>query len=369
MKYLPVKIAAAYGGAKGKLMGAVTSLAKAFTAMRTFLLVTMIPAISAMMAPFLIPLALVVGAIAVAVAVFHSIKKGIDAFCESLNQGDSLLMAIVDGVTTALLTLVTLPITLIKNFAAWVLEKLGFENIAAKLREFSFVTFIKDGLFGLITKIKDFVLGLFDIDFALFFAKMGNIGSMMLNFLKAIGAGAWAALKAILPGGEGPVEAFNRAFKESLSSGDAEMQVEQTAAIQTAELEALATEKADAEAAEKAQAQGGAIVDASQRLNDIDVNNITWSNLSVNHSDETQAALTQVANGPGHRSDIRLKEDIKLVGKSPSNVDIYEFKYKGQEGVYQGVMAQEVPWASIVGEDGYLLVDYSKVDVEFKKLH
>jgi hypothetical protein len=102
-------------------------------------------------------------------------------------------------------------------------------------------------------------------------------------------------------------------------------------------------------------------------LQDIDVNNITWSNLSVDHRDETQAALNGAVKA--HTSDIRLKENIKLVGKSPSNVDIYEFKYKGQEGVYQGVMAQEVPWASIVGEDGYLLVDYSKVDVEFKKLH
>ena len=32
-------------------------------------------------------------------------------------------------------------------------------------------------------------------------------------------------------------------------------------------------------------------------------------------------------------------------------------------------MAQEVPWASITGDDGYLKVDYSKVDVEFKRLN
>ena len=32
-------------------------------------------------------------------------------------------------------------------------------------------------------------------------------------------------------------------------------------------------------------------------------------------------------------------------------------------------MAQEVPWASHIDEDGYLKVDYSKVDVEFKKLN
>ena len=31
-------------------------------------------------------------------------------------------------------------------------------------------------------------------------------------------------------------------------------------------------------------------------------------------------------------------------------------------------MAQEVPWASIEHTDGYLRVDYSKVDVDFKKI-
>jgi hypothetical protein len=68
------------------------------------------------------------------------------------------------------------------------------------------------------------------------------------------------------------------------------------------------------------------------------------------------------------KSDIRLKEDIELVGQSPSGTNIYSFKYKDKEGKYEGVMAQEVPWASHVDKEGYLRVDYSKVDVEFKKL-
>jgi hypothetical protein len=68
-------------------------------------------------------------------------------------------------------------------------------------------------------------------------------------------------------------------------------------------------------------------------------------------------------------SDIRLKTDIELTGQSPSGVNIYSFKYKGDDKTYEGVMAQEVPWASIKGDDGYYRVDYSKVDVEFKRLH
>jgi hypothetical protein len=67
-------------------------------------------------------------------------------------------------------------------------------------------------------------------------------------------------------------------------------------------------------------------------------------------------------------SDIRLKDDIKLVGKSPSGIKIYNFKYKGNDKKYQGVMAHQVPHASIVNDEGYLMVDYNKLDVEFKEI-
>tara|TARA_Y100001951_G_scaffold90598_1_gene83863 strand:+ start:205 stop:1239 length:1035 start_codon:yes stop_codon:yes gene_type:complete len=68
-------------------------------------------------------------------------------------------------------------------------------------------------------------------------------------------------------------------------------------------------------------------------------------------------------------SDIRLKEDIKLVGKSPSGINIYNFKYIGDDTTYQGVMAHQVPKASTPNKFGYLMVDYSKIDVEFKKVN
>ena len=65
-------------------------------------------------------------------------------------------------------------------------------------------------------------------------------------------------------------------------------------------------------------------------------------------------------------SDEKLKYDIRKVGKSNSGVNVYNFKYKGLEGTYQGVLAQEVPWASIDGEKGYKRVNYNKLDVDFK---
>ena len=72
-------------------------------------------------------------------------------------------------------------------------------------------------------------------------------------------------------------------------------------------------------------------------------------------------------------SDRRLKDNIIIVDKSLSGINIYTFNYKDPDrygyGLYQGVMSDEIPTnAVIVGEDGYDMVDYSKIDVEFKRI-
>ena len=68
-------------------------------------------------------------------------------------------------------------------------------------------------------------------------------------------------------------------------------------------------------------------------------------------------------------SDARLKEDIRYIGQSPAGVNVYSFKYKQLPGRYIGVMAQEVPWARHLTDTGYYAVDYSKVDVAFRRLN
>ena len=72
-------------------------------------------------------------------------------------------------------------------------------------------------------------------------------------------------------------------------------------------------------------------------------------------------------------SDRKIKKNIKLVSKSPSGLPIYTFEYidgKFGEGVYQGVMSDEVPREAVIKHpDGYDMVDYGMVDVEFKKLN
>ena len=74
------------------------------------------------------------------------------------------------------------------------------------------------------------------------------------------------------------------------------------------------------------------------------------------------------------QSDIQLKENITLIGKSGKGLPIYEFNYKGDRNQrYQGVMAQDLlttDYANsvITGSDGFYRVDYSQLDVAFKKV-
>ena len=76
------------------------------------------------------------------------------------------------------------------------------------------------------------------------------------------------------------------------------------------------------------------------------------------------------SGGGSFPSDRRLKDNIKFLKLSPSGLKIYSFKYKNKEGVYQGVMSDEVPaYATIKNLFGiYDGVDYSKIDVEFKQI-
>jgi len=86
--------------------------------------------------------------------------------------------------------------------------------------------------------------------------------------------------------------------------------------------------------------------------------------------------LSGTSNTPSsvNRSDKRLKNIIRNVGKSLSGINIYLFTYTfNPQVIYQGVIAQELlntPYqdALLVDKNGFYSVDYSKIDVEFKRL-
>jgi len=73
-------------------------------------------------------------------------------------------------------------------------------------------------------------------------------------------------------------------------------------------------------------------------------------------------------------SDRRLKTNITLIGTSDSGINIYTFEYKYKfsiegVGLFQGVMSDEVPDHAVsVDHHGFDVVDYSLIDVEFKRV-
>ena len=70
-------------------------------------------------------------------------------------------------------------------------------------------------------------------------------------------------------------------------------------------------------------------------------------------------------------SDRKLKKNINKIGKSPSGLNIYSFEYKDSkhgDGVFQGVMSDEIPQKAVSTKDGYDMVNYSMLDVEFKQI-
>ncbi len=73
----------------------------------------------------------------------------------------------------------------------------------------------------------------------------------------------------------------------------------------------------------------------------------------------------------GMPSDVRLKRDITKIG-SINGINLYRFRYQGQPGHYEGVMAQEVmgtvPQAVGIGSDGFLKVDYQKLGIPLRRV-
>jgi len=83
-------------------------------------------------------------------------------------------------------------------------------------------------------------------------------------------------------------------------------------------------------------------------------------------------AIGNIAGAAIGASDKKIKKNINKLGISPSGINIYSFEYidnKFGNGVWQGVLSDEVPSIAVIKhEDGYDMVNYSLIDVEFKQL-
>jgi hypothetical protein len=88
---------------------------------------------------------------------------------------------------------------------------------------------------------------------------------------------------------------------------------------------------------------------------------------------EDEQAMTIASCG---RSDRRLKHNIVFRTYSKSGIPVYEFEYINKsdgKGKYVGTMAQDLlklgkSEAVITDKEGYYLVDYNKVDVDFYEI-
>ena len=77
-----------------------------------------------------------------------------------------------------------------------------------------------------------------------------------------------------------------------------------------------------------------------------------------------------VGVGSGGFSDIRLKENVTLVGRSLSGINIYEWNYINQISRFRGVIAQELLgtlFEKVLSiKQGFYWVDYTNLDVKFE---
>jgi Chaperone of endosialidase len=92
------------------------------------------------------------------------------------------------------------------------------------------------------------------------------------------------------------------------------------------------------------------------------------------------AVVVAVATGggdddapPPSPSDMRLKEDVRRVGTNHLGLGVYQYRYKGMAGVWEGVMAQEVevmhPAAIKPLPYGFKAVDYAQLGLTLRRVH
>ena len=170
-----------------------------YSKMSVMMTTRMIPALMGMassLGAMLVPLLPFIAIGVAIVAVLYSLKKGFEVFQQSLEDGDSMLVAILKGVQYAFLTLINLPLIVLKKIVGFVAGLFGFDDFKKKLEDIDIAKIAGDSLIFLVKSA--------------------------FKFIKALSLGVIGALKALLPGGEGPIEAFKRVYSEVMTGGKGE---------------------------------------------------------------------------------------------------------------------------------------------------
>ena len=226
MKSLAPQFEAIFGGFKqifeGDIIGGLFSIFKGIAGIVGKILDSAVTAIFNMVARFFgfEGTDSVFGSIANAfMSVVNAVKNAVDAVITTItNVFNSAVQGIKDyfsfsadelGIFGKFIDLVYFPLNLAINFIKDIF-KFGDPDEPFRLSQF---------IVDAVTKVKDFFTGLFSFDEGSLLAtakeKIMNFGRMF----KALAAGGMAAVKAVLPGGESPAEAFKRVFDEVMTSG------------------------------------------------------------------------------------------------------------------------------------------------------
>ena len=226
MKSLAPQFEAIFGGFKkifeGDIIGGLFSIFKGIAGIVGKILDSAVTAIFNMVARFFgfEGTDSVFGSIANAfMSVVNAVKNAVDAVITTItNVFNSAVQGIKDyfsfsadelGIFGKFIDLVYFPLNLAINFIKDIF-KFGDPDEPFRLSQF---------IVDAVTKVKDFFTGLFSFDEGSLLAtakeKIMNFGRMF----KALAAGGIAAVKAVLPGGESPAEAFKRVFDETMMSG------------------------------------------------------------------------------------------------------------------------------------------------------
>ena len=171
-------------------------------------------------------------------------------FTDPLAALQSLWNGLTGGVAN-LLGLITMPIDAAIN---WVMGLFGFGDPD---KPFSLLGLIGDT----VSSIWDWFKGLFTFDASGLMDGLFSIGRIM----KGLAKGGWAAIKAMLPGGESPGEAFSRVYNEVSSGGQGSMPDEKMDTVEGAEVSPAPT--MSVENADKIKSEMNKIRDRIERSN------------------------------------------------------------------------------------------------------
>ena len=134
----------------------------------------------------------------------------------------------------------------------------------------------------------------------------------------------------------------------------------------------LSEDNAKARAAASAYKKDAFAKVAFQPIPDVAPPQPVMQNVGLAAFTEALSIGMQVASPFIIKSDRRLKENIKKIGKSISGLNIYKYNYIGKAKKYIGAMADEVmqvkPEAVVTMDNGYLGINYSLIDVDFKEV-